>query len=1181
MESRRFHLLFGALAFWGVVCLCASPAYANTYSDTCAGCHANTSTSPPFMPSQDSSSGLIMSEEGQFTDPCLTNNNCVLRQKMSGTDSMGNIVNPTARTNMLSYAQSFSNSELEAVRLYLLQVRDDSVSGPSSSAYGFPDTATGSNSSLTRSFTVSNYRGAAVGYSFAVTGTNASDFSITSSSNGSCAATSSSGTPTSCGPSVTIKFTPGSGGARSATLNLAFSATSGDPVPYTRTFSLSGNGVVPTPGFSISTTSETFTAELGSGATQSLTISNPSGATANLILGTISYGASQYTRAAATSCSNGLSIAPGSNCTLATTFTPTAAGTLNSSITVTHNAAGNPATVTLAGTGTQSLISPTSSTLAFDNVQLGVPKVLNQTVTNSGTATLVFSAEPSSGLSGAGSGDYAVGGTCHVASPLPPGASCNLAVTFTPSVLGARPASLAVTSDATNGALTVSLTGASVALPEPVLTFPSSDFPDTVIGQLQAITRTVTIENNRTRDISYSVANITDFNVIDHSCPTHVVTGGGGTCTVTVQFAPTLGSGEGRRQGTLSFTFTGTGGDAAPSSASGAVAGTALLPLTLSSTSLNAAAVVGAPTTSSIVLTNRSASSITLSSLAISGATASDYSIDPTSGCTSGLVLAASANCTLVVRFAPATAGTRNATLTVTHTAIGSPQTVQLLGTATAAPQGRIALSATSLTFADAELASTTPLSVTVANTGNLALDFSAFTISGTAAAEFSSGGSCVVGTPVPSGGQCTLTVSFTPAVLGARSAALAIVSDASNGTATLALSGSGVPVPTPQVMLTPTTLDFGSQTNGGLYPSRRIHLANTGTANLTIGSIVVAGTGFSDVSSAACPSVLAAGAGCDVDIALAATSAIAYSGTLTVTDNAAGSPHIAALRGTGVAGALPALVWSPAATSLDFGQVAAGTVSASQSLTLSNQGPGGVTLTVLNAVGADGASFSVVGGTCNLTAPLFDGRSCTVDVVFAPGSSGAKTATIQVASTGSFPPTVTLTGTGLAGPNPSLDVSVASLSFETTPVGAQSLPQDVRLTSSGSGVVTISALATDGPYAIQSTTCPGLPFTLAAGSQCTVSVLFRPTSAGSIGGTLRVTSDAAPADRDVALTGGGEENPSLSSGGCTLGDGRRGADPLLWLTTLLAAAALVGRAVRRRRDATSLRRDASEEEPL
>jgi hypothetical protein len=302
---------------------------------------------------------------------------------------------------------------------------------------------------------------------------------------------------------------------------------------------------------------------------------------------------------------------------------------------------------------------------------------------------------------------------------------------------------------------------------------------------------------------------------------------------------------------------------------------------------------------------------------------------------------------------------------------------------------------------------------------------------------------------------------------------------------------------------------------------------------------------------------VLAPGAGCDIDILLATTSAIAYNGTLRVTSNAAGSPHTAALTGSGSATAVAVLTWSPVVTSLDFGNVSTGTVSAVQSVNLLNQGPGGVNLTVLNAVGADASAFSVVGGTCAFGTPLFQGETCRIDVRFAPGSAGAKTALVQIASTGSFPPALTLTGTGLGGPSPSLAVSAASLAFGTTRVGAQSLPEELRLTSNGSSVVRVTGLEVTGAYAIQSTTCPALPFTLAAGTDCTVVLSFRPSAAGAAAGLLRVTSESDPAIREVALSGSGEEAAEVSGGGCTIGSGPSLMDPTLWLLGLLALGVL------------------------
>ncbi|MEP6739049.1 MAG: choice-of-anchor D domain-containing protein, partial [Caldimonas sp.] len=814
--------------------------------------------------------------------------------------------------------------------------------------------------------------------------------------------------------------------------------------------------------------------------------------------------------------------------------------------------------------------------VSFGNVQIGVPKLFATpvVVSNVGSAPLTFSvaAPPNSAaaLSGPNKTDFSVTGNCLAASPLaavvPPatvGGTCNLNITFTPGAISPplRTATLTINSDATNGPLLIALDGNGVALPEPIVTFPGSNFPDTVIGETAALTRQVTIHNDRTRDITYSVANITDFTIGTESCPGRVVTGGGGDCTVNIQFAPTLGSGEGPRVGTLTFTFAGTGGDIAPSNATGNVGGNALLPLGPPTSTLNAAAVVGTPTTVSELLTNRAATPLTLTSLVLGGTNPGDYAFDATNTCTNGRVLAASSSCMLVVRFAPVTAGARNATISITHTAPGSPQTVTLLGTATPAPQGRIVVGATSpLVFPDTQLGSTFPQSFIVQNTGNLALTFSAFTISGAAAADYLRGGDGSVAAPLPIGGQCTLTLTFQPTALGLRSASIVITSDASNGAASLVLNGTGIPVPVPVVSLTPPALDFGVQTTGGIYPSRRLHLANVGTANLIIASVAVEGTGFANASATPCPAVLAPGAACDIDVAFMATAAIPYSGDVRVTSNAAGSPNLSTLSGSGSAAAVAVLIWSPAVTTIDFGTVVAGSVSAVQSVTVLNQGPGGVNLTVLNAVGFDSASFSVVGGTCQIGVPLFQGDSCRVDVQFSPGSSGPKTAQVQIASTGSFPTTLTLTGIGLAGPNPNLAVSATSMAFGTTTVGAQSVPATIRLTSSGSGVVRVSAVGVTGAYVVQSTTCPAVPFSLPAGSECTISVSFRPTAEGVANGVLSITTDAVPSERDVALTGTGQAEADVSSGGCSISSGRSLLDPTLWLLALLAVVALAYR---------------------
>jgi trimeric autotransporter adhesin len=620
-----------------------------------------------------------------------------------------------------------------------------------------------------------------------------------------------------------------------------------------------------------------------------------------------------------------------------------------------------------------------------------------------------------------------------------------------------------------------------------------------------------------------------------------------------------LAGGEVRRTASIPVSFTGTGGDANPGTINASLAGRALLPLALAATTLTPTAEVGTPTTSSLLLTNRSAASLTLNTLTFGGATGSDYTLGAGNTCTAGLVLAAGANCTTVIRFDPPSAGARNATLTLAHTALGSPQVVTLNGTATPAPQGQIGLSALSLTFAATQLNGSSAQSVTVQNTGNLTLTFSAFNLAGAAATDYERSGTCATASPLAIGAQCTLTITFRPTALGTRSASLTILSDASNGPATISITGTGIPIPVPVVTLAPASLDFGAQTVGNLYPTRTVRLTNSGTADLVTSSIVAEGAAFS--VGGTCPTTLTPGAGCDILVSFAPIAANTdYTGTVRVTDNAAGSPHTVALTGRGTAAVLAALVWSPAVTELAFGTVTSGTVSAPQTLTLLNQGPGGVTLTVLNAVGADAAVFAVGGGTCQVGNVLFEGQSCTVNVSFAPAAAGARTASMQVASSGSFPPALALTGTGLGGPAPGLALSATALNFASTRVGSQSLPSEITLTSNGSGTLQVTAMSVDGPYTMQPKTCPAAPFSVAAGSDCTVSVSFAPQGQGAAAGTLRVTTSADATPREVPLSGEGEAAADLSSGGCSIASGETMLDPTLWMLVLAAIAVLLHR---------------------
>jgi trimeric autotransporter adhesin len=727
-------------------------------------------------------------------------------------------------------------------------------------------------------------------------------------------------------------------------------------------------------------------------------------------------------------------------------------------------------------------------------------------------------------------------------------------------------------------------------------------FVNTAVGTESVANVNVTISNYRSLSTGYSlgISGGTDFSIVSQSAPScggsltagvaagtvaATVSTAAATCNITlgVKFKPTTG-GAGVRNATLNLTFADNGVDAVPLPRTVALAVTAYVQapvFNVNSSTLAFAAVVGTPVSNAVTVTNTGDANLSLSSVVFSGVQAVDYAFAGTNQCTAGTTLTPSSGCQLAISFNPAAPGTRNAAVTLTHNAAGSPSVIALQGVATAAPQPAIALSTAAAAFGDVQLGSASSAApITVCNNGSAPLTFSGLVWSGVAAVDYAQTyaqtGSCSTAAPLPTGvgctgaNTCTLGVSFTPSALGARSAVLAIQSNASNGVVNINASGNGVPIPAPQVALAPAVLDFGAQTVGGLYPARFVTLTNSGTASLALGAITANGGGFALAQSAPCPATLAPAAQCVVELRFAPTTATAYSGGLAVASNAAGSPHSVSLQGTGSAATVPVLVWQPAVNVLEFGNTLLGAPSATQSATLLNQGPGGVVLNLVNAVGVDASSYSVTLQGCTLGAPVFAGQSCQINAQFSPGSLGEKTAVVQVASSGSLPPTLALHGTGLGNSAAKLGLSSNALAFGDTRVGAQSLPQTVVLSSTGTQTVRVTGWQLSGPYSAQAQSCPAAPFNLPAGTECTVAVVFQPSAVGPNSGSLSVQTDATGAAPTASLSGNATAAPDVvgGSGGCSIAQGRRWVDPTLWLLVLAAAGVLVWRRERDGRDA-------------
>ena len=113
-----------------------------------------------------------------------------------------------------------------------------------------------------------------------------------------------------------------------------------------------------------------------------------------------------------------------------------------------------------------------------------------------------------------------------------------------------------------------------------------------------------------------------------------------------------------------------------------------------------------------------------------------------------------------------------------------------------------------------------------------------------------------------------------------------------------------------PVASLSPTSLSFGNQEINTSSAVRAVTLTNSGNAALTIHSIGLSGPNSGDFHQQnTCPSsssTLAAGASCTINVTFTPTADGSLSASLTITDNASGSPQSVALSGTGVVGMPP-----------------------------------------------------------------------------------------------------------------------------------------------------------------------------------------------------------------------------------------------------------------------------------
>jgi hypothetical protein len=269
--------------------------------------------------------------------------------------------------------------------------------------------------------------------SIGFTGTNSADFAQTNTCGSSLAAGAS------C--TISVTFTPGALGSRSATLTVTDDAGNSP-----QAISVSGTGVAPV---TLSSTSVNFgNVVIGTSSTApAVTLTNNQNVALTKISITAILPFSQTNTC-------GTSIAAGAQCKITVTFSPTVTGAQSGTVTVSDSASNSPQTISVKGTGVNPVtFTPTS--LNFGTVAVGTSSnPMSTTLTNRQKVALTITGISITGLNSA---DFSQTNNCP--SSVSAGGTCVITVTFTPQATGSRSAKVRVTDNASTSPQTVGLSG--------------------------------------------------------------------------------------------------------------------------------------------------------------------------------------------------------------------------------------------------------------------------------------------------------------------------------------------------------------------------------------------------------------------------------------------------------------------------------------------------------------------------------------------------------------------------------------------------------------------------------------------------------------------------------------------------------------------------------------------------
>ena len=516
-----------------------------------------------------------------------------------------------------------------------------------------------------------------------------------------------------------------------------------------------------------------------------------------------------------------------------------------------------------------------TASLNFGSIQVG-QKSASQTVTmtNFGQSAISITAI------GVGTG-FAESNNCP--KSLAPGGQCAINIEFEPTAPIAYNGDLVIVDSDPTSPQQVVLTGTGIGVAQVTLSAYTVMFGSEIFNVTSAA-HNVTLTN--TGSIPYVINSISfigsqgsDF-AQTNTCGSSVPVGG--SCVISLTFTPeslktcsgTMVISDNTLHGDTTANLTGTG-----------VTSVKVSPISLTFPETP----VGFPSASKAVTLQNLGNALSYSGITFGGADPNDF----TETDTCGTSVPANSSCTISITFTPQAVGTRSATMQITDGDPTSPQNVTLKGTGESAV-ATVTLSSHTVLFGS-QIFNTTSIAhnITLTNVGKVPYEISSIAFTGNQGSDFAQTNTC--GSSVPVGGNCVISLTFTPESLGACSGTLVLYDNTVNGHTTASLTGTGVK----SVFVSPTSLSFGTVLLGQSSAPQTVTLQNLGNT-LNISAITISGADPNDFTQTnTCGNSVPAGGSCTISVTFTPQAAGSRAATLEITDD---DPSVqgANLKGTG-----------------------------------------------------------------------------------------------------------------------------------------------------------------------------------------------------------------------------------------------------------------------------------------